>query len=131
MKKEMIFEFLKYLDNTIDYDDDKLSKGVVFYDKDGNYSVSNNDNFDIMYDNIKIKYESSPVFNEMFNDYNKSEMAVSMDCKLNEYLYNYDVPGCEKICNDLDKLFEKYGYFIDFGSNWYFYLVKIPNKNKE
>lgn len=51
-----------------------------------------------------------------------------MDSKLCEYLYYYDVDGAEEVANEIDKIFTKYGYYLDFGSSIIVEAKKIRDK---
>ena len=48
-----------------------------------------------------------------------------MDSILCEYLYNYDVPGCEEVVKRVDQIFKKHGFYYDFGSNWYIFTKEL------
>ena len=47
---------------------------------------------------------------------------------LTPYLYYYDVPGCKEVAEKITKIFNKHGFYYEFGTNWYLYAEPNPKK---
>ncbi len=126
--KSLVFDLIKYLYKTKDYYDERLSNGVVIYSMNKTYEVSlERCNYNL--GNIPIFIEENMKIEDYFEYYYPNTLVLSMDSRLCEYLYYYDVPDCEKVADKISKIFNKHGFYYDFGSNWYLYAVPLSKKN--
>ena len=126
--KSLVFDLIKYLYKTKDYCDERLSSGVVIYSMDKTYEVSL-ERCNYKLGNIPILIEENMKIEDYFEHYYPNTLVLSMDTRLCEYLYYYDVPDCEKVTDKISKIFNKHGFYYDFGSNWYLYAVPLSKKN--
>ena len=62
------------------------------------------------------EYENRNV-NDYFEYGNPHTVSMSFEGKLNHVLNGY-IPGWMKVEADLQKLFEKYGYYYSYGNAW-------------
>lgn len=123
--ESLVYELLSYLYKRKDYKGEFLSNNILIYSMNKLYYV--NDNYDKLVNNTPIKIEEDIDVSEYFDYYNKDTLTLSMDARLSEYLYNYDVPGCEKVAEKISKIFNKHGFYYEFGSSWYLYAEKKRN----
>ena len=122
--EKLVFDLIKYLYKTKDYNGDRLSKDVLIYSMDKCYYVSKEkENFKI--NNIPICIEENVKMEEYFEFCNTKTLALSMDSKLCEYLYYGDFLGAEEVQNKIRKIFQNHGFYYDFGSCWYLYAKPI------
>ena len=87
----LVFDLIKYLYNTKDYNDERLSEGVLIYSMDKCYYVSK-EKTNYMLNNIPICIEENIKMEEYFEFCNSKTLTLSMDSILCEYLYYGDVP---------------------------------------
>ncbi len=119
----LVFDLIKYLYRTKDYNEERLSEDVFIYSMNKRYYVDDKKtNFKLL--NIPICIEENVKMEDYFEFCNKKTLTLSMDSRLNEYLYYYDVPGCKEVADKISKIFKKHGFYYDFGSNWY--LIAEP-----
>ena len=125
--ESLVFDLITYLYKTKDYNDNRLSDGVIIYSMNKTYEVSlEKCNYKLK--NIPIFIEENMKIEDYFEYYYPNTLALSMDSSLCEYLYNYDVPGCEKVVDKISKIFNKHDFYYNFGSNWYLYAVPLSKK---
>lgn len=125
--ESLVFDLITYLYKTKDYDDNRLSDGVIIYSMNKTYEISlEKCNYKLK--NIPIFIEENVKIEDYFEYYHPNTLVLSMDSKLCEYLYSYDVPGCEKVADKISKIFNKHGFYYNFGSNWYLYAVPLSKK---
>ena len=119
----LVFDLIKYLYRTKDYNEERLSEDVFIYSMNKRYYVDDKKtNFKLL--NIPICIEENVKMEDYFEFCNKKTLTLSMDSRLNEYLYYYDVPGCKEVADKISKIFKKHGFYYDFGSNRY--LIAEP-----
>ena len=88
--KSLVFDLIKYLYNTKDYDKNRLSEDVLIYSMNKCYYVSEEKaSFKIR--NIPICIEDNIKMEEYFEFCDTKTLTLSMDSKLCEYLYYGDV----------------------------------------
>lgn len=122
--ESFVFDLLKYLYRTRDYYDERLSKDIYIYSMNKRYYIDE-DNFDIMAGKAPIHIEDNVKVEDYFEYYTKESLTLSMDARLNEYLYYYDVPGCVEVADRVDKIFKKHGFYMDFGTNYLLLAYEI------
>lgn len=120
----LVFDLIKYLYKTKDYYDERLSEDVLIYSMNKMYCVDQ-DKCNLKIRNIPVYVEDNVKMEDYFEHCNKKTLALSMDARLNEYLYYYDVPGCKEVSDKVSKIFEKHGFYYDFGSNWYLFAEPL------
>ena len=126
----LVFDLIKYLYKTKDYYGERLSKDIYFYSMNKRYSVDEkNYNFKLL--NIPIYIEENIKVKDYFEFCNKKSLTIAMESRLHEYLYNYDVPGCEEVSEKVDEIFKKHGFYYDFGANWYLIAYEDKKTNKD
>ncbi len=114
----LVFDLIKYLYRTKDYNEERLSEDVFIYIMNKRYYVDDKKtNFKLL--NIPVCIEENVKMEDYFEFCNKKTLTLSMDSRLNEYLYYYDVPGCKEVADKISEIFKKHGFYYDFGSNWY------------
>lgn len=122
-----VFDLMKYLYKTKDYYGERLSNDVLIYSMNKRYYVDEEkSNFKLS--NIPVCIEENIKMEDYFEFCNKKTLALSMDSRLNEYLYYYDVPGCKEVAEKITKIFNKHGFYYEFGTNWYLYAEPKPKK---
>ncbi len=122
--KSLVFDLIKYLYNTKDYDKNRLSEDVLIYSMNKCYYVSEEKaNFKIR--NIPICIEDNIKMEEYFEFCDTKTLTLSMDSKLCEYLYYGDVPDTREVQDKIRKIFKKHGFYYDFGSSWYLFAKPI------
>ena len=124
----LVFDLIKYLYRTKDYNKKKLSEGVLIYSMNKLYYVSE-EKHNFMLNNIPICIEENVKMEDYFEYCNNKTLALSMDCTLCEYLYYGDVIDAEMVQKKISKIFEKHGFYYDFGSSWYLYAKPINKAN--
>ena len=120
----LVFDLIKYLYRTKGYNDERLSENVLIYSMDKVYYVSKKDS-NFMLNNIPIFIEENIKMEEYFEFCNSKTLTLSMDSILCEYLYYGDVLGAEKVRKRVRGIFEKHGFYYDFGSNWYLFAEPL------
>lgn len=130
----LVFDLIKYLYKTKDYRDtyarDRLSNDVLIYSMNKVYYVSEEkSNFKL--GKIPICIEDYVDMEEYFDYCDKNTLTLSMDSILSEYLYCGDVPNARIVQNRVSDIFEKHGFYYDFGSNWYIFAVPLKEVNHE
>lgn len=124
----LVFDLIKYLYKTKDYNGDRLSKDVLIYSMNKLYYISEkNSNF--MLSNIPITIEENVKMEEYFEFYNTYTLTLSMDSKLCEYLYYGDFVGAQDVQKKIRDIFKKHGFYYDFGSSWYLYAKPLKHGN--
>ena len=123
--ENLVFDLIKYLYKTKDYNNVRLSYNVLIYSMDKLYYVSEKSH-NFMLDNIPVFIEENVKMEEYFEFCNSKTLTLSMDSTLCEYLYYGDVVNAEKVQDKIGKIFERHGFYYDFGSCWYLYAK--PNK---
>ncbi len=119
----LVFDLIKYLYRTKDYNEERLSEDVFIYSMNKRYYVDDKKtNFKLL--NIPVCIEENVKMEDYFEFCNKKTLTLSMDSRLNEYLYYYDVPGCKEVEDKISEIFKKHGFYYGFGSNWY--LIAEP-----
>ena len=113
----LVYDLIKYLYKTRDYLGDRLSKDVFIYCKNKRYSVDE-ENSNLNLSNIPVYIEKNMKMQDYFDYYNKRTITIAMESRLREYLYCYDVPGCEKVAEKISEIFKKHGFYYDFGESW-------------
>ncbi len=128
--ESLVFDLITYLYRTKDYNDNRLSDGVIIYSMGKTYEVAlENSNYHLK--NIPIFIEENMKIEDYFEYYYPNTLVLSMDSILSEYLYNYDVPDCEKVADKISKIFAKHGFYYDFGTNWYLYAVPLSKESSD
>ena len=125
--ESFVYELFEYLYNTRDYFDERLSKDVLIYSMNKLYYI-NEDKCKKKINGMPLCVEGNVPVEEYSEYYNKDSLTLQMDSRLNEYLYYYDVPGCEEVADRVEQIFEKHGFYSDFGSN--VILIAEERKNK-
>ncbi len=120
----LVFDLIKYLYNTKDYNDERLSEGVLIYSMNKCYYVSK-EKANFMLKNIPICIEENIKMEEYFEFCNSKTLVLSMDSILCEYLYYGDVPDSQKVRKKITNIFEKHGLYYDFGSCWYIFAESL------
>lgn len=121
--ESFVYDLLTYLYKTkVQYGDypltdiKRLSEDVLIYSMNNLYYIDEV-NPTTMIKKTPVRIEENVDVAEYLDYYNKDTLTLSMDSILCEYLYYYDVPGCEEIADKVFKIFEKHGFFHDFGTN--------------
>ena len=120
--ESLVFDLIKYLYRTKDYNDN------LIYSMDKLYYVSD-EKHNFMLNNIPICIEESVKMEDYFEYCNNKTLALSMDSTLCEYLYYGDFIGAEEVQKRVKEIFEKHGFYYDFGSSWYLYAKPINKQN--
>ena len=120
----LVFDLIKYLYNTKDYNGERLSENVLIYSMNKCYYVSN-EKANYKLSNIPIFIEDNIKMEDYFEFCNSKTLTLSMDSVLCEYLYYGDVPDSEKVQNKITSIFEKHGFYYDFGSCWYIFAEPL------
>jgi hypothetical protein len=123
------FELLKYLYKTYDYYGDRLSTDVLIFCNNKKYYVDE-DNYTKKIKGIPICTKDNVRVEEYLKYYEKDSLNFVMESRLCEYLYYYDVDGCEEVTEEINKIFKKYGYYLDFGSEISVKACKIKKEGK-
>ena len=126
--ESLVFDLIKYLYRTKDQKDEKLSNNVLIYSMDKLYYVSD-EKHNFMLKNIPICIEENIKMEEYFEFCNTKTLALSMDSTLCEYLYYGDFIGAEEVQKKVNEIFEKHGFYYNFGSSWYLYAEPINKSN--
>lgn len=125
--ESFVYELFEYLYNTRDYFDERLSKDVLIYSMNKLYYI-NEDKCREKINGLPLCVEDNVLVEEYLEYYNKKSLTLCMDSRLHEYLYNYDVPGCEEVAKRVEQIFEKHGFYSDFGTS--IILIAEESKNK-
>jgi hypothetical protein len=126
---DFALELLKYLYKTYDYYDDRLSTDVLVFCNNKKYYVDE-DNYTNKINGIPLVIEDNVKVEEYLTYYELDSLNFVMEGRLCEYLYYKDVPNSDKVINKINKIFEKYGYYLDFNSSISVKAVKIKKENK-
>lgn len=121
----LVYDLIKYLYRTKDYFDERLSKDVLIYSMNKVYYVDEEKEPSLYIGKIPVVIEENVDMEEYFEYCNKDTLTLSMDCRLNEYLYYYDVTGCKEVSKRVSNIFKKHGFYYDFGTNWYLFAVPL------
>jgi hypothetical protein len=113
---DFAFDLLKYLYKTYDYYDNRLSDDVLVFCNNKKYYVDE-DNYTRKIKGVPICIEDNVKVEDYLTYYEKDSLNFVMEGRLCEYLYYRDVSESEKITNKIYKIFDKYGYYLDFGSS--------------
>lgn len=119
--ESFVYELIKYLYKTKDYCDERLSNGVLIYSMNKLYYIDEKKTANLYLGKVPVCVEDNVKVEDYFEFYGKKTLTLSMDCRLSEYLYNYDVPYCKEVSDKITKIFEKHGFYYEFGANWYLY----------
>lgn len=125
--ESFVYELLQYLYKTKDYFDDRLSNDVMIFSMNNLYYVDE-DKCKKRIKNIPICVEENVPVEEYLEYYNKDALTLCMDSRLCEYLYYYDVPGCEEVAKKVEEIFEKHGFYSEFGTNIILIAEEIKNR---
>ena len=93
------------------------------------YEVSS-DRSNYQLKNIPIYIEENIKMEDYFEYYYPNTLVLSMDSILCEYLYYYDVSNCENVSAKISQIFNKHGFYYEFGSNWYLYAVPLARESR-
>jgi len=102
----------------------ELYDGVSIYTMNKRYSFYDlsNDLPKILFDNkIPIYLENNIDVKEFIEYSNPKTLTLVMEGELNAYLYYRDVYDERNIYSKITKIFEKYGFYMEFGSNCVIY----------
>lgn len=128
----LVFDLIKYLYKTKDYkntyEHDRLSKDVLIYSMNKRYYVGE-EKANYMLGKIPVHIEDINM-KEYFEYCDEKTLTLSMDSILIEYLYYGDVPNATIVQNRVSDIFEKHGFYYDFGSNWYIFAVPLREENQ-
>lgn len=122
--QSFVYDLIYYLYYTKDYNNERLSNDVIIYSMNKCFYVDE-DNYNQIINNIPIHIEKNVKVKDYLEYYNKDTLTLSMDSTLNEYLYYYDIEGCEEVSNKVSDIFEKHGFYYDFGAS---YILKAEEK---
>lgn len=115
--ESFVYDLIKYLYKTKDYYDERLSENVLIYSMNKLFYVDEND-YTKKINNIPVHIEENINVEDWLEYYNKESLTICMECRLNEYLYYYDVEGCQEVSEKIDKIFKKHGFYYDFGTSY-------------
>lgn len=124
--ESFVYDLFAYLYNTYDYLDERLSNDVLIYSMKKRFYIDE-DKCQQKINNIPIVVEDNVDVRDYLEYYNKDTLTLCMESRLNEYLYYYDVEGCKEVAEKVDEIFEKHGFFSDFGTS---YILIAMDKNK-
>ena len=128
--ESLVYSLIKYLYRTKDYYGERLSKDVMIYSMDKIYYIDERKIPNLYLGKVPVCVEENFKIEDYFEYYNNKTLALSMESRLSEYLYNYDVPDCEEVSDRISKIFEKHGFYYEFGANWYLYAEPKNNDDR-
>ena len=126
----LVFDLIKYLYKTKDYNKNRLSNNVIIYSMNKAYYIGG-EKANYKLGSIPVFIEENMKIEDYFDYYYPNTLALSMDSTLSEYLYNYDVPNCEEVADKIRQIFNKHGFYYNFGSNWYLYAVPLKKDDNK
>ena len=115
--ESFVYDLIKYLYKTKDYYGERLSKDVLIYSMNKCFYVDENE-YTKKINDIPVYIKENINVEDCLEYYNKESLTISMDSRLNEYLYYYDVEGCKEVSEKIDKIFKKHGFYYDFGTSY-------------
>lgn len=130
----LVFDIIKYLYNTKVNNDEfgidkiRLSENVLIYSMNKVYYVSE-ENPNLKLGKIPICIEDNVNMEEYFEYCDKNTLSLSMDSILCDYLYYGDVFKADVVRKNVSDIFEKHGFYYEFGSSWYIFAVPLGKVN--
>lgn len=118
--ESFVYDLLVYLYKTKvengSNDEVRLSEDIYICSMNKCYSIDE-EKPSIVIKNTPIRIEDNVNVADYFEYYNENTLTLAMDSILCDYLYYYDVPGCEEIADTVFGIFEKHGFHHDFGNS--------------